>query len=606
MALSPPSAPPDPLYGSPNQHSRAQQSRHQLVASTHSAASSPRSLSPTDPLSSHPHNQHHNHRPQSHHASDPTDPYYSRSSASNSDPLPTAQVARDNQPAQPPTDPYHLDEVSSLSEYPSIREIQAEAARHQQYYYAAEDASFGRQAYIAPQSNPRWWNPKPRRRPLERNQESYRSIAHPFETFSDSGHDHDRTGPAGTFHRFTHLTSEFGRKMQANGGANGRAAGPSSDGAVGGAGGASPRYAKFPGAELYNTLQWSRQRPPITKERKLQLLRSYLPDWIITILLAGLLALINRVHGFRREFDLNDTSIQHTFAVHERVPMWLLGLTAVIIPALLIATIALGASRSVWDLHNGLLGFLLAHCLNVTVTTIIKVCVGRPRPDLIDRCQPWPGSINATPYGLSTDAICSVGIDDSRLRDGFRSFPSGHASSAFAGLTFLTLYLAGKLHLFDRRGHALSAWLTVCPMMGAALIAISRTMDYRHHATDIIAGAILGTVLSYSVYRLYYPPLHHPQCHKPYSPRIPREGIVVPRLEEDLEDAEMGSELDDTGRGYTTVRPEVHQPAPGTGDRSDSRMLSAAQNVVHGYERSNEARKAPQEDEYVSETVDRA
>ncbi|SJX64521.1 related to DPP1-diacylglycerol pyrophosphate phosphatase [Sporisorium reilianum f. sp. reilianum] len=277
---------------------------------------------------------------------------------------------------------------------------------------------------------------------------------------------------------------------------------------------------------LYSQLRWSSHHEPINRRRKLQLLRSYLPDWIITIVLAGLLAIINNVHGFRREFSLTDTSLQHTYAVRERVPTWLLGVLAVLIPALIIVAFSLGVSRSVWDLHNGLLGFVLANALTVTVTTLLKVCVGRPRPDVIDRCQPRAGSANGVPYGLVTDMICTVGVDNKTLRDGFRSFPSGHASTSFAGLTYLSLYLAGKLHLFDRRGHAVSAWLCGIPLMAATLIAVSRTMDYRHHATDVIAGALLGLVIAYWSYKLYYPALSHRLSHKPYSPRIPAEHMA--------------------------------------------------------------------------------
>ncbi|GAC99833.1 hypothetical protein PHSY_007436 [Pseudozyma hubeiensis SY62] len=276
---------------------------------------------------------------------------------------------------------------------------------------------------------------------------------------------------------------------------------------------------------LYSQLRWSSHHQPTTRRRKLQLLRSYLPDWIITILLAGLLAIINNVHGFRREFSLTDTSIQHTYAVHERVPTWLLGVLAILVPAIIIAVFSLAVSRSVWDLHNGLLGFVLANALTVTITTLVKVTVGRPRPDLIDRCQPAAGSSNAVPYGLVTDIICTVGVNDKTLRDGFRSFPSGHASTSFAGFTYLSLYLAGKLHLFDRRGHAVTAWLCGTPLMAATLIAVSRTMDYRHHATDVIAGALLGLVVAYWSYKLYYPALGHSQSHKPYSPRIPAEHL---------------------------------------------------------------------------------
>lgn len=271
----------------------------------------------------------------------------------------------------------------------------------------------------------------------------------------------------------------------------------------------------------------------MSRTRQIQLLRSYLPDWVITIVLAGLLAIINKAHGFRREFSLTDTSIQHTYAVHERVPTWLLGVLAVLVPAIIIAIISLGISRSVWDLHSGILGLVLAHALTVTITTIVKVTVGRPRPDLIDRCQPLPGSANASPYGLVTDAICSVSPNSSIVRDGFRSFPSGHSSTSWTGFTYLSLYLAAKMHLFDRRGHAVSAWLCLTPLTAAALIAISRTMDYRHHATDVIAGAILGLLIAYWVYRLYYPKLSHPHCHKPYSPRIPNERIHQPEQDEE-------------------------------------------------------------------------
>ncbi len=249
-----------------------------------------------------------------------------------------------------------------------------------------------------------------------------------------------------------------------------------------------------------------------------------MPDWVLTFVLAGLLSIINKAYGFRREFSLTDTSLQHTYAVQERVPVWLLVVVAVLIPIALIALIALLGCRSLWDCHAGLLGLILAHALTLTATTIIKVTVGRPRPDVIDRCQPRAGAANGVPYGLVTDAICTVDPSSALIRDGFRSFPSGHASTAFAGLTFLSLYLAGKLHIFDKRGHAATAWLVFFPMIGAALIAISRTMDYRHHATDVIAGGILGTSIALVIYHLYYPALWDARSHKPWAPRIPRQG----------------------------------------------------------------------------------
>lgn len=173
--------------------------------------------------------------------------------------------------------------------------------------------------------------------------------------------------------------------------------------------------------------------------------------------------------------------------------MWLLIAVAVISPAAIQAVLSLGVSRSFWDFHASLLGLVLSHAITTTTTTVIKVCAGRPRPDLIARCAPSVGAHDAIPFGLVTDDICTTPADSRIITDGFRSFPSGHTSTAFAGLTFLSLYLAGKFHLFSsRKGHAGVVWVVIVPLVGATLVAISRTMDYRHHPTDVLAGGESG------------------------------------------------------------------------------------------------------------------
>ena len=111
---------------------------------------------------------------------------------------------------------------------------------------------------------------------------------------------------------------------------------------------------------------------------------------------------------------------------------------------------------------------LLSLTLTGVVAQAMKITVGRPRPDLIARCLPKPGSENGPVFGLVTAEICTQ-TDIFILKDGFRSFPSGHASCmptprsipiqcsdvgfalvSFAGLGFLSFYLAGKIHLFVR------------------------------------------------------------------------------------------------------------------------------------------------------------
>ncbi|KAH7924403.1 PAP2-domain-containing protein [Leucogyrophana mollusca] len=242
---------------------------------------------------------------------------------------------------------------------------------------------------------------------------------------------------------------------------------------------------------------------------------SYAPDWIITAVLWVLFLVINhQVAGFKRQFSLSDT----TYAVHQRVSVVAMYFVCVGAPLVSQAIINLLTVRSWWDIHHSTLGLFLSLALTGSITQIVKVTVGRPRPDVISRCQPIPGAADPI-LGLSTAAICTQ-TNLAILEDGWRSFPSGHSSMSFAGLGFLSFYLAGKLHLFDTRGHASKAWLSLTPLAGASLVAISRTMDYRHHWEDVVTGSALGLVLSYFAYRQYYPGLASKIAHQPYATRF--------------------------------------------------------------------------------------
>ncbi|KAJ6630630.1 phosphatidic acid phosphatase type 2/haloperoxidase [Mycena sp. CBHHK59/15] len=263
------------------------------------------------------------------------------------------------------------------------------------------------------------------------------------------------------------------------------------------------------------------QAPRITNARRCKLLLSYAPDWLITVALAAVFFSLNNVHGFRRQFSLADTSLRHTYAVHERVPDIALYFIAIAAPVVLQALINLLTIRSWWDLHNGTLGLVLGLSITGSITQFTKITVGRPRPDVIDRCRPMAGAMDPI-YGLSNSSICTQ-TDSALMIDGFRSFPSGHSSLSFAGLGFLAFFMAGKLHLFDERGYAAKAWVSLVPFAGAALVAISRTMDYRHHWQDVLVGSIVGTVVAYFSYRQYYPSLASEVSHRPYSPRIARD-----------------------------------------------------------------------------------
>ncbi|KAG8791534.1 hypothetical protein FRC12_008906 [Ceratobasidium sp. 428] len=249
---------------------------------------------------------------------------------------------------------------------------------------------------------------------------------------------------------------------------------------------------------------------------------SYLPDWILTAVLWAFVAALNNVDGFRREFDLTDPHISHKYKPKELVPGYALHLIAFVAPLILMWTINLMMVRSWWDGHSAALGLTLGLAMTSVTTHLVKVTVGRPRPDLIHRCQPIPGAMNHLPneyFGLATSAVCT---QSNRLimRDGWRSFWSGHSSESFAGLSFLSYYMAGKLHMFDQQGYTAKVWLTLAPFLVALLIAISRTVDNRHHWQDVVVGGIVGMNLAYFAYRQYYPSLADALSHDAYMARV--------------------------------------------------------------------------------------
>ena len=72
------------------------------------------------------------------------------------------------------------------------------------------------------------------------------------------------------------------------------------------------------------------------------------------------------------------------------------------------------------------------------------------------------------------------------------------------------------MHVFRPRTDLARVLLALAPLVGAALIAISRLEDYRHDVYDVTTGSILGTLVAYFSYRRYYPSLNSPHCDIPF------------------------------------------------------------------------------------------
>ncbi|KAF8850112.1 acid phosphatase/Vanadium-dependent haloperoxidase [Acephala macrosclerotiorum] len=244
--------------------------------------------------------------------------------------------------------------------------------------------------------------------------------------------------------------------------------------------------------------------------------KTYAPDYVgLALLLTAYILLVFLVEPFHRMFFINNINLQYPHALVERVPVpWNIAYAGGIPFIVLILWLSV-TKASLHKFHVTLLGFLISIFLTLFITDVIKNAVGRPRPDLISRCKPAVG----TPKDALVNIEVCTETDHHTLHDGWRSFPSGHSSFAFSGLGFLALFFAGQMHVFRPRTDLSRALLAIAPLLGAAMIAISRCEDYRHDVYDVTCGSILGMGIAYFSYRRYYPQLRTTKCDEPYPSR---------------------------------------------------------------------------------------
>jgi len=244
--------------------------------------------------------------------------------------------------------------------------------------------------------------------------------------------------------------------------------------------------------------------------------KTYAPDYVgLALLLSAYILLVFLVEPFHRMFFINNINIQYPHAAVERVPVpWNIAYAGGVPFVCLIIWLS-ATKATLHKFHVTILGFLISIFLTLFITDVIKNAVGRPRPDLISRCKPAAGTPKDV---LVTIGVCTE-TEHHTLHDGWRSFPSGHSSFAFSGLGFIALFFAGQTHVFRPRTDLSRALLAIAPLLGAAMIAISRCEDYRHDVYDVTCGSILGMSIAYFSYRRYYPRLRTPKCDEPYPSR---------------------------------------------------------------------------------------
>lgn len=205
--------------------------------------------------------------------------------------------------------------------------------------------------------------------------------------------------------------------------------------------------------------------------RNWKLTLSYTFDWIVIIVIAAVGAVLNYIRPYHRLFSVLDLNI--SFPIESELSIVTVGIVAGIAPAVIILLIVAlfvpgpktshGLKQSerfkwkAWELERGWAGLALALATAFFITQGSKQLFGKPRPNMLARCQPDLSNIEShvvAGYGsrfspewtLVDISICTT-TDRSSLDDGFRSFPSGHSSFSWAGLLYLTLFLCAKLRI---------------------------------------------------------------------------------------------------------------------------------------------------------------
>ena len=207
--------------------------------------------------------------------------------------------------------------------------------------------------------------------------------------------------------------------------------------------------------------------------------------------------------------------------------------------------------RKLWEWNTGWMGLALAYSITFIVANGAKEVLGKPRPNLLARCNPdLTRQMSSVAGGIGNQIEEGITMFDWRicrntgsvLDEGFRSFPSGHSSRkllprtvsllinegtvAFAGLVYLALWLCAKLGISvpfsgPRNLHSEQASLRTqaaappmylilfpaIPVGAAIYISSTRYSDFWHHGFDVFVSAGLGILTAWLGFRWYHIPI---------------------------------------------------------------------------------------------------
>lgn len=228
--------------------------------------------------------------------------------------------------------------------------------------------------------------------------------------------------------------------------------------------------------------------------------KNYILDWS-TLLIAWLFIRYIKtfMHVTERSFSVDDPLIAHPHRKNQVSSAFNQFLAFVVPSAIILCTGIL--KRSLMDIHHGIVGLLATRTLATLVIDFLKNRVGRLRPDFLERCK-WNEALQAC-AGKPKDII-----------DGRKSFPSGHSATAWSGMFYASLFIAGQTAAWcfhSRRSPRLMSsrllrlTFTCIPLVWAMHVALSRMEDNRHHKEDVIVGSTIGVLSAWICYHIFWP-----------------------------------------------------------------------------------------------------
>lgn len=254
---------------------------------------------------------------------------------------------------------------------------------------------------------------------------------------------------------------------------------------------------------------------------------SFVSDWVVLAVVLILLWIAHNIEPFERQFKLDDVTISHPYK-GDTVKMNYLVAGGLVISFIVITGFQYYKKNLRYNYHQALIGVSFAIAISTLFSHIIKVFVGRYRPDFISVCKvdfdkvqehyntfDVSTGINYGPRNLFDTSICTSSKEE--LFEERKSFPSGHSSFAFSVMSYLSFYIAGQIHLMDKKSYVWKYFVVSVPYMIATMVALSRVFDYRHHWQDVTIGSIIGLFFGIITYYYYFPSLYSAKCDIPYQ-----------------------------------------------------------------------------------------